>query len=686
LTVAGVLTIMTPIMNTRLVKSAKWSRYISTQALYFLLSAVTLTIFFEIWRLVLLFLSGNLSTNVPAGVLFESFLVGLRFDFSISCYIALPLYLLGNIPGLDISRNRIMRIFNFSLMALVVALLFFIQLADIEFFKFFNSRLNSIALTWSNTPGIVLPMIWNMYPVVRYLLLFAGMFIAFFIVMRWIMHRVILNQVKSPVWINLVYIPLMLAVFILGARGRLEEKTPLRWGAAYFSSYDYANQLALNPVFTFFYDAIYDANKKEQIKDQLEQINITDADSVVRELLALPPNADKENPERIYREVTFEPENPDPPNVILIIIESFGSTRIGCLDNRFPYEITPRFDSLVEQGILFTNFYSAGQHTYTGIFSSLYGYPTMFGKSVMKMVTGQNSFWGLPSILRNEGYETIFFTTHDPLFDNMQGFLMANGMMKIYSVFDYDPKEKISTLGVPDHVMFDRAYEELGKRKDHRYFATLLTSSNHGPWIIPDVPFERIPEEEEEWHVRLDCFKYSDWSLGYFFNKVSNDPAFKNTLIVVTADNGVTHDPITDHDLTQFQIPLLIYNTDWKWDKGRRIDRLGSQLDILATVMGQVRLNYHDYTFGHDLLDSTREVTDYAHFSEWYKVGYIENDYHVIARLNGPTSFYRLEDRRHNLMDSLPVLGREYEKKALSIFKVAHDNMHRPLKDSIITP
>ncbi|MFZ5979286.1 MAG: LTA synthase family protein [Candidatus Zixiibacteriota bacterium] len=673
-------------MNNKIIKSARWSRFVSTPAVYFLLTAVTLTIFFEIWRLLLLLLSGELSANVPSGILFESFLVGLRFDFAISSYIALPLYVLGNLPGLDISRNRTMRVINFTSMSLVVALLFFMQLTDIEFFKFFNSRLNGIALTWANTPGMVLPMIWKMYPVVRYLLLFAAMFLAFFFVMRLIKRRVILNQLQSPVWINLVYIPVMLAIFIIGARGRLEEKTPLRWGAAYFSSYDYANQLALNPVFTFIYDAIYDADKKNQIKKQMDEINITDADSVVREILALPPLEDNSSPERIYREVTFVPENPNPPNVILIIMESFGSTRIGCLDNRFPYQITPRFDSLADHAILFTNFYSAGEHTYTGIFSTLYGYPTLFGKSVLKMVTGQNKFWGLPSILRDKGYETIFFTTHDPHFDNMQGFLMANGMMKIYSVFDYDPSVKISTLGVPDHVMFDRAYEELGKRNGERYFATLLTSSNHGPWIIPEVPFEHIPEEDEEWHVRLDCFKYSDWSLGYFLNKVNNDPAFKNTLIVVTADNGVKHDPITDHDLTQFQMPLLIYNTDWKWDKGVRNNRLGSQIDIVATVMGQVGLNYHDYTFGHDLLDTTKAITDYAHFSEWYKVGYIEGDYHVIARLNGPTSFYRLENRRHNIMDSLPELGREYEKKALSIFKVAYDNMSCPLKDTLTTP
>ena len=670
-------------MRTFIIKPSRWTKYLSNPAVYFLLTAVTLTLFFELWRLVLLLLSGNLSRGVPVGTLIESFLVGVRFDFAISCYLTLPLFLLGSIPWLDISRSRISRIVNFYLMTAIVAVAFFLQLADIEFFKFFNARLNSIALTWSDTPGIVIPMIWNSYPVVRYLLLFLVSLTGFLLVMRWVRKKVILNPAKSPVWLNVVYIPVLLAVFFIGARGRLEEKSPLRWGSAYFSQYDYANQLALNPIYTFYYDAIYDHDKKKQIHDEMAQIDIPDADREVRKLLALPiPKDEDTDPPRIYHRVTYEPENDNPPNVILIIMESFGSTRIGVLDNRFPYDITPRFDTLAQNGWLFTNFYSAGEHTYTGIFSSLYGYPTLFGKSVMKMVTGQNSFWGLPSILRNHGYETMFFTTHDPLFDNMQGFLMANGMMKIYSLFDYDQKYKLSTLGVPDHIMFDKAYEVLREKKDSRFFATLLTSSNHGPWIIPDVPFEHIPEEDKEWHVKLDCFKYSDWALGDFLAKVNSDPAFKNTLILVTGDNGVPFDPITDHDLTQFQIPLLVYNTDNYGKESRRIDRLGSQIDIVSTVMGQVRLSYDDYTFGHDLFDTTGKAVDFALFSEWYKVGYIEDGYHVIARLHGPTSFYRVEDRRHNLVDSLPDLAHDYEKKALSLFKDAYDNMLRPLKES----
>ncbi|MDD3732236.1 MAG: hypothetical protein PHU88_07680, partial [candidate division Zixibacteria bacterium] len=85
-------------------------------------------------------------------------------------------------------------------------------------------------------------------------------------------------------------------------------------------------------------------------------------------------------------------------------------------------------------------------------------------------------------------------------------------------------------------------------------------------------------------------------------------------------------------------------------------------------------------------LKTSGSAVDYAHFSEWYKVGYIENDYHVIARLNGPTSLYTVANRRRNLVDSLPDLAREYEKKALALFKTAYENMHRPLRQETSSP
>ncbi|MFQ5453510.1 MAG: LTA synthase family protein, partial [Candidatus Zixiibacteriota bacterium] len=514
------------------------------------------------------------------------------------------------------------------------------------------------------------------YPVVLYLLIYLVIITLFFYTAGLLTIKLIIERSASKVWVNLIYLPLIAAIFFLGIRGRIEEKAPLRWGVAYFSEYDFANQLALNPNFTFFKDVIYNAGKQEQVKKLMDDIHISDAGIVARQMLGIEQDSTGKKNKRIVSKVHFKEQNKNPPNVILIVMESFGSTRIGALKNRWEYNLSPCFDAAVDKGILFTNFYSNGMHTYTGLFCSLYGYPHLFGKLIMKQVMGRYHFQGLPTILKKHDYKTFFFTTHDPHFDNMQGFFKANGIEKIFSLLDYDKKEKLSTLGVPDHVIFERALKELRQLKGKRFFATLLTASNHGPWSIPDVPFVRIPENEKQ-SEQLNAFKYSDWALGQFLNVLDRDPSFNNTIVVITADNGNLYKARLDLDLTQFQIPLLIYNTDWKQTKRKLVNRLGSQMDIPATVMGLIKLDYDNYTFGHDLLDSNTDTTinDFVHLSEWYKVGYIENGYYHINRMQGPESLYKVDDITIDLSDSLVEMNREYARKALSLYQTAYNNM-----------
>ncbi|MFH2050202.1 MAG: sulfatase-like hydrolase/transferase [bacterium] len=655
------------------------SKYISSSALYSFTIWLTLVIFFQFWRLILFIGLGELTHEIPISIILKSFVVGFRFDSVIASYMTVLLYLLSVLPGIDVVKNNIMRRINLTLLFISTSIIFFIHLSDIEFYKFYHSRLNGMALQWTEDHEFVISMIWETYHVVFYLLLYLAMLSLFIWVVLRLVKWLKRSITPSPIWVNLIYFPIVILLLVIGGRGRIEEKAPLTWGGAYFSEYDTANQLALNPTFTFLRDILYDAGSKKETEALMKQIAIPEADSLLTELLGFKIGSSK-----IHREVNFDTDNTNLPNVIIIIMESFGASRIGCLDNKFPYELSPNFDSLAEYGTLFTNFYSSGSHTYSGIFCTLYGYPLIFGKSVMKQFSGQNKFYGLPSIFSDKGYETIFFTTHDPQFDNMQGFLMSNGFKRINSLFDYDSSEKISTLGVPDHVMFDQAVRELKKIKKP-YFATLLSASNHGPWIVPDMDYNPYPDTVED-AERLNAFKYADWSLGLFIRNIAGDPDFTNTIVVITADNGMPYKSQLDLDLTQYSSPLLILQTDSMGNKkGYTNNMLGGQIDILPTVMGLTGLNYDDYSFGKNLLDTTAKGVCFAQFSDWYMVGYIEDNYYSISRINGPVSLHKISDSvsiAENISDSLNELSLSMSKKGLSILQKAYFNMLAPTKEN----
>ena len=654
------------------------SRNVSAPAVYSLAVAVVLILFLALWRFILLVLSDGFQTGVPGGVLFESFFIGMRFDIVIVAYLGLLCLFPGVLPIIDIQRHKQVRKILTVLLFVLTSAMFLFHLIDIEFFKYFNARLNGVALIWQDTPTIALSMIWGMYPVIRYLLMYAALVIAFIVIVRYLQRRLLDGRTvfrSLAGWLSGLFV---LALFVIGSAGRLSSSAPMRWGMAFFSEYDYANLLALNPTYTLLRDLLYDAGSKEQVRETVEAMTFPGAYKEVRQLFGLPPDTTGEHP-RLVRPVRFDPPNADPPNVILIVGESLASNKIDILNNKHPWKMSPNFDALSRKSLLFTNFHSCGMHTYCAMISALCGNPHLMGKLIIKQVTGENHFYSLASILKDNGYDTYFFSTHDPHFDNMQGFLKSNGYMFYSSFFDYDESQKVSEWGVPDHVMLDTAYARLSRLKGQRYFATLMTVSNHGPWYVPEeADFERIPDTADR-AERHNAFKYADWSLGRFLDKIENDPAFDNTLIVITGDNGFLYKPTADLDLSIFEIPLLIYNTDWGEREGVRIDRLGSHLDLIPTVMGQVGLDYDNFTFGHDLADSLSNATCYAHMTEWYKIGYIEGDYYLITRLDGPESLYRLSDRATDIAADHPELVEEYKRKALAVYQTAYYNMKLPL-------
>ncbi|UCD17421.1 MAG: sulfatase-like hydrolase/transferase [Candidatus Zixiibacteriota bacterium] len=660
----------------------RYIKYISAPALYALGLTGVLVLFSELWRLLLLIFSRELAAPVPAGVLLEAFLVGIRFDFKVISVVVLIVFVAGTIPLIDISRCRMARMVNFFLLGLLAAVMFFIHLVDIEFFGFFNARLNGSALLWNDTSGDVLSMVWSSFPVIRYLLLYAAILTLFLFIIRRLLNGVLALTGETGLWVNLIYIPGILAVLVLGSIGRIYEVAPMRWGMAYFSQYDFANQLALNPAYTFVRDILHDANQREHLRELVDLITAPGAEQMVRDMLDAPPDHPDIPIRRMKREVRIVDPPEIPPNVILIVMESYGASRINCLKSEYPYNLTPGFDYIAGKGILFTNFYSSGTHTCIGLFSTLCGTPHLFGKTMIKQVRGYTTYWSLPDILREKGYRTLFYTTQDPHYDNMQGFLRANGMTDISSVFDYDDSLVMSWLGVPDHVMFDRAYDELRRLAvaGGRFFATLLSSSHHGPYTFPDVPIEYIPASEKE-SAELNALKYSDWSLVRFFKRIEQDSAFANTLIFVTSDNGIKYRPTSELDISMIQIPFYVYNTDWNLEHGIKSDRIGCQLDILPTVMGMLKLDYDNYSFGVDLLDSTSLVEDFAFSTSWYNVAFIQDSVCFMMRLGTDYEIlFHLSDKTTNIAAQYPELTAEMRRKAGAIYESAFYNQQLPLR------
>ncbi len=86
------------------------------------------------------------------------------------------------------------------------------------------------------------------------------------------------------------------------------------------------------------------------------------------------------------------------PNVVLFIMESFTADLTKTLGDADG--ITPKFDSLAKQGVLFSRIYATGNRTDKGLIGTLAGFPSLAAGNLVKytnkMQIASCNFAGVP--------------------------------------------------------------------------------------------------------------------------------------------------------------------------------------------------------------------------------------------------------------------------------------------------
>ena len=542
--------------------------------------------------------------------LIHAFKIGLHFDVVIICYfLLLPLILLFII---SFSRKEI-KIINRTVSIFVIFLFilsFLIFAIDIPWFNYNFSRINVAVFNWVETPGQMLGLAVSE---ISYLLFFAG-FILFSVIFS-LLIKVLRTKIlegkneellsrrfsysRNVIWFIIIAYP-----FFLGMRGNI--KAPLKIVDACVSNNATLNQIGLNPVFTF-------------IKSFKNKINVLDPQEAIKntkEYFSISENSGFDSP--VARKVDADSVI-GRYNLVLVLMESMSAdnlTRFGNNEN-----ITPHIDSLAKYGISFDNIWSAGKHTSNGIFSTLYSFPGIWSQPPTSNVE-RALFSGLPGELQNLGYRNWFFTTHDLSYDNLREFLFPNGMDTAIEVYTYPKEDVVGMYGVPDHVMFARGIKELNEFWMQRkpFFATFVTTSNHGPYVIPNG----IDFKAKQGSVDRQAVEYSDWAIGYFMKNASQQVWFDSTIFVFVADHGANlGNNKFDIPLSFHHIPFIIYCPKIK-TQPESYKKLGGQIDVFPTVMHLFGNSYVNNTFGINLFEENRP---YIYFTEDNKMVCLNDTY-----------------------------------------------------------
>ena len=338
---------------------------------------------------------------------------------------------------------------------------------------------------------------------------------------------------------------------------------------------------------------------------------------------------------------TYPTSAPLKTNVVLIILESFG-------DENIHVGQTPFLDSLITESMYFKNGFANGRLSIDAVPSILSSIPSLMQNSVITSSYSLNDVYGLPKILKDNGYETSFFHGAFNGSQKFDQYSKVAGFDHYFGKNEYvGPEAFDGKWGIFDEEFFQFFGKKLGEFKQP-FFSTIFTISSHNPYIIPEKHKGKFPKGTTK---VMETIAYTDYSLKLFFESIKDQDWYQNTLFVVTADHTFSEasDDAHNTSIGRFEIPILFFNPSDPNLKGENLKNL-QQTDILPSIVDYLNIKTKMVTFGKSYQSDKDFVVYYL--NEMYH--YIKGDYYLKFDGKNAVALYNFQNDKllkNNLID-----------------------------------
>lgn len=357
-------------------------------------------------------------------------------------------------------------------------------------------------------------------------------------------------------------------------------------------------------------------------------------------------------------------------NVVLFIMESFSAEHSALLrpdlyENEEQKGYTPFLDSLMRQSYTFYNMYANGKRSIQALPAVWSSIPS-FKSPFVLMPQALAETHSLPAILKDKGYETMFFCGSDHGSMGFGAYARQTGIENLYSRQDYEKVHGTGDFdgywGIWDEKFLNYMGEVLSEQKQP-FFSTMFTLTSHHPFVVPEEYEGKYPKGHTPNH---QCVGYVDDAFRKFFAKHENDEWFRNSIFVFVADH-VSSEKMTEvfrRSPGDYHIFGFMYAPDSALFGEHR--QVVSQIDIMPTLLGLMGNAEPYFAFGRDIFNE--------HTDEPFAANYDNNAFQAITgnRLirfdeKSVTGVYAIDDIMHdnNLKDREPAEGVEQRLKAL---------------------
>jgi phosphoglycerol transferase MdoB-like AlkP superfamily enzyme len=574
---------------------------------------------------------------------------GLIFDISASVYINMLFILLQIVP-FDFRYNKIYQKISMWIFFITNGLALALNSADYVYYRFVLKRATADVFgTFGNEEHLgkmFFKWMFDYWPA-------ALICVALWVLMVWLYRKV--KPIKpEPVnrivyyFINFLFIPVVIALVIGGARGGYKHSTrpiTISNAARYVKSpRDVA--IVLNTPFSIFrtygkktlvryeffekekLDSLYNPHYKPAVKGQFRN-----------------------------------------DNVIIIILESFAREYIGALsgdlENGTYRGYTPFVDSLIKESLTFEVSLGNGKKSIDAMPSILASLPSLETPYIISHYAN-NEVNGLAGLLKEKGYYTSFFHGAPNGSMGFDSFSRMTGFDDYFGLDQYPDKNDFDGMwGVWDEPFFRFFAEKLNTFRQP-FLASIFSISSHHPFKVPEKYKDKFTKGPAP---IVEVVGYTDFALREFFSEIADEEWFRNTLFVITADH--TNESIHreyQNNFGSYSIPLIFFKpgSDLRGMK----NRIAQQIDIMPSILSYLNYDEEYIAFGNNLLDDSSESFAFNTNGSTYHL-YMKD--HLMEMIdNKPVGLYNYKTDKFlekNVLRSEPGLAELMEEKLMAIIQ-----------------
>jgi phosphoglycerol transferase MdoB-like AlkP superfamily enzyme len=444
--------------------------------------------------------------------------------------------------------------------------------------------------------------------------------------------------IRKPSWLPAIgFAVITPGLLFIGMRGGFQQ-IPINQSESFYSDHTILNVASVNNAFNL-YVSIFE-NFRNLGKNPFIYMEREEAQRIVKNIYA------------VEKDTTINILSVQRPNIVLIILESWSADLIEELGGK--PGITPEFNKLREQGILFTQLYSSGARSEQGMASIFGGFPA---HPISCATIQPDKFVKLPSlpqVLEKNGYQTAFYFGGQLIYGNIKGYIMYNGFDRINEIYDFPETLPRGKLGIHDEFTLNYMINDAGSLKEP-FFVSLFTLSTHSPW---DQPFEKPLSWGDNEREYINAAFYTDHCLGDFFKQAVRMPWYERTLFILVADHS--HNSYYNwhpHSREYHRIPMLFIGPALKPEfAGTAWAKTGNQHDLVTTLLTQLGIADNSFHWSKNLFNPyTRE---FAYFANENGSGWISPDGYFSFEIHLPYCYFF--ETTPQTMDKMVSEGKAY--------------------------